>query len=196
MKLQVNELRLEGAERSISLSPGLNIITGPIASGKTTLVRYLRFLIGNSLGQLPIEARTKVVAVSGSVDLGDKSFLIMRPAVTTKTARVEIASGDETWRLPATAAPDGKTYVNWLLEHLDLPRVDVPSAPTRPDSDPTPVSINDYLLYSYLAQDELGFSVFGHRDSFRNIKRKYVFDITYGLGVGLKMSDSAVSEVT
>ena len=70
--------------------------------------------------------------------------------------------------------------MNWLLAHLDLPRVDVPSAPTRPGSDPTPVSINDYLLYSYLAQDELGFSVFGHRDSFKNIKRKYVFDITYG----------------
>ena len=163
LKLQVNEIRLEGADRSISLSPGLNIITGPIASGKTTLVRYLRFLLGSSLGQPPIEARTNVVAVSGSVDLADRSFLIMRPAVTTTTARVEIAGGDETWRLPAAAAPDGETYVNWLLAQLDLPRIDVPSAPTRPDSEPTPVSINDYLLYSYLAQDELGFSVFGCR---------------------------------
>ena len=35
-------------------------------------------------------------------------------------------------------------------------------------------------MYSYLAQDELGFSVFGHRDQQKNIKRKYVFDITYG----------------
>ena len=180
MRMQVNEIRLEGAHRSISLSPGLNIITGPIASGKTTLVRYLRFLLGSSLGQPPIEARTNVVAVSGSVDLAERSFLIMRPAVTTATARVEIASGDETWRLPASSSPDGETYVNWLLAQLDLPRIDVPSAPTKPDSDPTPVSINDYLLYSYLAQDELGFSVFGHRDPFKNIKRKYVFDITYG----------------
>lgn len=180
MKMQVNDIRLEGADRSISFSPGLNIITGPIASGKTTLVRYLRFLLGSSLGHPPIEARTNVVAVTGSVDLADKSFSIMRPAVTTRTARVEIAGGDETWRLPATSSPDGKTYVNWLLAQLDLPRIVVPSAPTRPDSDPTPVSISDYLLYSYLAQDELGFSVFGHRDSFKNIKRKYVFDITYG----------------
>ena len=35
-------------------------------------------------------------------------------------------------------------------------------------------------MYSYLAQEDLGFSVFGHRDPFKNIKRKYVFDITYG----------------
>ena len=180
MRMQVNEIRLDGADRSITFSPGLNIITGPIASGKTTLVRYLRFLLGGSLRHPPIEARTNVVAVSGSVDLADRSFLIMRPAVTTRNARVEIAGADETWRLPATASPDGKTYVNWLLAQLDLPRIEVPSAPTRPDSDPTPISINDYLLYSYLAQDELGFSVFGHRDPHKNIKRKYVFDITYG----------------
>ena len=56
----------------------------------------------------------------------------------------------------------------------------MPSAPSRPESDPTPVSINDYFSYSYLAQEELGFAVFGHRDPFRNIKRKYVFEITYG----------------
>ncbi len=180
MRLRVNDVSLEGADRSVSLSPGLNIITGPIASGKTTLVRYLRFLLGGSFRHAPIEARTNVVAVSGSVDLADKTFFIIRPAVTTATARVEIAGDDETWRLPATSAPDRQTYVNWLLAQLSLPQIDVPSAPTRPDSDPTPVSINDYLLYSYLAQDELGSSVFGHRDAFRNIKRKYVFDITYG----------------
>ena len=107
-------------------------------------------------------------------------FWIMRPAVTTVNARVEIAGREQTWRLPATSSSDGGTYVNWLLEHLDLPRIDVPTAPTKPDSDTTPVSINDYFLYSYLAQDELGFSVFGHRDPFKNIKRRYVFDITYG----------------
>lgn len=181
MRLQVDDIGLEGADRSVSLSPGLNIITGPIASGKTTLVRYLRFLLGGSLRQPPMEARTSVTAVSGSVILADRRFFVIRPAVTTATARVEIASGEETWRLPATSSPDGETYVNWLLAQLGLPQIDVPSAPTRPDSDPTPVSINDYFLYSYLAQDELGFSVFGHRDRHRNIKRKYVFDITYGL---------------
>ena len=35
-------------------------------------------------------------------------------------------------------------------------------------------------MYSYLAQNELGVSVFEHRDWIKNIKRKYVFDITYG----------------
>ena len=181
MRVQVNEITLVGADRTVSFEPGLNIVTGPIASGKTTLMRYLRFLLGGPLGQPPVEARANVTAVSASVELGDESFSIVRPAVSTASARVEVAGRDQAWRLPATSAADGQTYVNWLLRQLDLPRIDVPSAPTKPDSDTTPVSINDYFLYSYLHQDELGFSVFGHRDTFKNIKRRYVFDITYGL---------------
>ena len=180
MRVQVNEIALVGADRTVHFEPGLNIVTGPIASGKTTLMRYLRFLLGGSLSQLPVEARANVTAVSGSVELGDQSFSIVRPAVTTANARVEVAGRKQAWRLPATKAPDGETYVNWLLKQLDLPRIDVPSAPTKPESDTTPVTINDYFLYSYLHQDELGFSVFGHRDTFKNIKRRYVFDITYG----------------
>ena len=180
MKTQVHEISLDGGGRTVHLLPGLNIVTGPIASGKTTLVKYIRFLLGGSMGRLPKEARSNVTAVAGSVDLNGTSFSIVRPAVTTATAGVEIASEDRTWRLPAVSSPDGETYATWLLEQLDLPRIDVPSAPTRPESDPTPVSIKDYFLYSYLAQEDLGFSVFGHRDAFKDIKRKYVFDITYG----------------
>ena len=180
MKTEVHEIRLHGANRHIEFSPGLNIITGPIASGKTTLVRYIRFLLGGPLGSLPREAKANVSAVSGSFDLADTTYSIVRRAVTTTTARVEIASPNRTWRLPAHSAPDGRTYVNWMLQALDLPRLEVPSAPTRPESDPTPVTINDYLLYSVLTQDELGFAVFGNRDTFKNIKRKYVFEIVYG----------------
>ena len=177
---QVSEIVLEGAGRKLALNPGLNIVAGPIASGKTTFVRYLRFLLGGSLGQPPKEARESVTAVSGTVNLNGRSFLIARPAVSTPNARVEIAGDDRTWRLPAYSSLDGNTYANWLLQQLELPRIEVPSAPTKPDSDPTSISIRDYFLYSYLAQDELGFSVFGHRDHFKDIKRKYVFEITYG----------------
>ena len=177
---QVGEIVLVGAGRELALNPGLNIVAGPIASGKTTFVRYLRFLLGGSLGQPPKEARSCVTAVSGTVNLNGKSFLIARPAVSTRNARVEIAGDDRTWRLPAYSSLDGNTYTNWLLQQMELPRIEVPSAPTKPDSDPTPISIGDYFLYSYLAQDELGFSVFGHRDPFKDIKRKYVFEVAYG----------------
>jgi hypothetical protein len=179
VRLRIERVELAGADRAVEFSEGLNIITGPIATGKTTLVRLLRFLIGASLGNLPPEAKQTVSTVSGRIVLGDQSYSVVRPAVSTNTARVEIAGDTDSLRLPAASA-DGLTYTEWLLEKLDLPRLRVPSAPTRPDSEPTPVTINDYLLYTHLSQEDLGFSVFGHRDTFKNIKRRYVFDIIYG----------------
>jgi len=103
--------------------------------------------------------------------------------VTSRAARVDIAGPEEALRLPVSQV-DGtsrETYVRWLLERLDLPRLEVPSAPTKPESEPTPVSLQDYLLYCTLPQDEIGFAVCGHRDPFKNIKRKYVFEILYGM---------------
>lgn len=183
MKVQIESISLEGASRTVRFSEGLNIITGPIASGKTTFFRLIRGILGGSLENLALEARSSVQAIASKVKIGSASFSILRPAVTTRTALVEIAGGKEALRLPfaqATTASE-ETYLHWLLRQLDLPRIDVPSAPSRPESEPTPVSVNDYLLYCVLSQSEIGLSVFGHADPFKNIKRKYVFEIAYGI---------------
>lgn len=180
MRTAVERIDLVGTSRCVTFRPGLNIVTGPIASGKTTLVNLVRFLLGGKLGSLPPEARQAVTAVSGSLALGKTTYSVVRPAVTTSSARVDLASDDAAWRLPASGRREGETYASWLLERLSLPRLEVPSAPTKPDSDSTPVSIRDYWLYSFMSQKELGFEIFGHKDPFKNIKRKYVFDIVYG----------------
>ncbi|NIN00187.1 MAG: hypothetical protein GTO24_19550 [candidate division Zixibacteria bacterium] len=183
MRVRINSLALEGTSRRIKFEPGLNIVTGPIASGKTTLLRLARALLGTPLDNLPPEAREAVTAISGELVLGSSVYSVLRSAVTTRTARVDIAGEAEAFRLPVSQVDreSETTYVRWLLDRLGLPRLEVPSAPTKPESEPTPISLNDYLLYCTLPQDEIGFSVFGHSDPFRNIKRKYVFEIVYGL---------------
>lgn len=180
MRVSIERVHLLGADRTVAFRGGLTIIVGPIATGKSTLVTLLRFLLGGKLGTLPPETKETVNAISGQVFLSDGSFSIVRPVVTTPTAKVDIASDQGTWRLPAASAPQGDTYLSWLLDRLSLPRLKVPSAPTKPESESTPVSIRDYWLYSYLSQKELGFEVFSHKDHFKNVKRKYVFDLVYG----------------
>jgi len=183
MRICVNSIELEGASRSVQFHPGLNVITGPIASGKTTLFRLIRSLLGGGLDNLPIEARKAVTSISGNIVLGQREYRVVRPAVTTRTTRVEIASDNVALRLPfAQADQESKlTYLEWLLGVLGLPKLEVPSAPTKPESEPTPVTLNDYLLYCAINQEDIGFSVFGHNDPFKNIKRRYVFEIVYGL---------------
>ena len=183
MRVRIASLALEGTRRRVMFTPGLNVITGPIATGKTTLLRFARALLGAPPEHLPHEARSAVTGILGEIILGSRSYSIMRPSVTTRTARVDLAGDGEALRLPVVQAErEGElTYVRWLLDRLDLPRLEVPSAPTKPESEPTPISLNDYLLYCTITQEELGFSVFGHQDPFKNIKRKYVFEIVYGI---------------
>jgi predicted nucleic acid-binding Zn-ribbon protein len=45
----------------------------------------------------------------------------------------------------------------------------------------SPITINDWLLYCIVTGDELDTQVFGHRDAFRDLKRRWVFEIAYGL---------------
>lgn len=190
LRVRINRIFLAGTERTLDLAPGLNIITGPIATGKTTMLRLCQALVGGSLADLPAEARRGIQAIHGELVLGDETYTIIRQAVTTTTAPVEIAGRDFSARIPVyqPTPTSRETYTRWLLDALKLPRLSVPSRPTQLDSEPTPVTARDYFLYCSLRQDEIGESVFGHRDPFKNIKRRYVFQVIYGL-LSLEIAD-------
>ncbi|MFE3409185.1 AAA family ATPase [Streptomyces mirabilis] len=181
--LQIDYMRLVGANREIQFNPDLSIIQGEIATGKSTLLRLMRAFLGAVPKSLPPEV-SYVSSITGRLETGTGEWLISRPRVTTQTAKVDIAGTDAALRLPAVKN-DGtadKTYSQWMLEQIGLPIVEVPTSRTRPESSEyVPVSINDWLSYSLIPGAEIDNMVFGHRDPFRNNKRRYVFEIAFGL---------------
>jgi AAA domain-containing protein len=183
LRVRLETLRLVGTDRVVEFKPGLNIVTGPISSGKTTLLRLCQGIFGSSLSNFPPEARAHINALAAQVLIGESNFSVVRPFTSTPTAKVDIAGDNLTIRLPALQldASASSTYGQWLLKTLRLPVVKVPSAPSRVDSEPSPLSINDFFLYCVLSQDEIDKSVFSHHDYFTNIKRKYVFEVLYGI---------------
>ncbi|MBZ5530337.1 MAG: AAA family ATPase [Acidobacteriia bacterium] len=183
MKVALNQISLVGTDRKVAFEPGLNIITGPIASGKSTLLRLCRGLLGAGLDNLIPEVREHVNALAGDLLIGDSHISIVRLAVSTKTAKVDIATGSSALRLPAMEReyPGQRTFGDWLLEEMHYPALRVPTAPSKPESESSPLTINDFFLYCHLTQQEIDQSVFGHQDPFKNIKRKYVFEVIYGI---------------
>ncbi len=182
MRLRIESIRLIGADRHFQFEPGLNIIVGSIATGKTTLQRCMRGLLGSGLENFSHEAKKAITSIAGELLIGDQKYDVVRPFTSTRTAIVDVAGNTEAYRLPALqlTANYATTYGNWLLRKLELPIMEVPSAPTQPDSSSSPVTINDYLMYCTLQQGEIDNNVFGHTDTYKNIKRKYVFEILYG----------------
>lgn len=182
MRLRINRISLIGGEREYDFGPGLNLIEGPVATGKTTLLRFIRGLIGGSFSDFPREARQSISSVGGELTIEDDKFAIVRPFKTTVDAKVDIAGDKAALRLPfrKSSTVSELTYSRWLLRLLGLPEIDVPLSQSNPEADLSPVTINDYLMYCYLRQDEIDNNVFGHTHPFRNNKRKHVFNILYG----------------
>ncbi|MBP5888796.1 MULTISPECIES: hypothetical protein [Streptomyces] len=184
MRLRIEELTLVGTSRTIRFEPGMNAIVGSMSGGKTATVSCLRALLGADVKVVP-ELRGR--SISGIVLIGERRFRIVRQLVSTSTAKVDIAEigGQQgLWRLPASELQAGydQTFRNWWLDMLDLPAIRVPRAPTDDASPLVPVTISDYLMYCVLKQKEIDTSVFGTPDNnHKNIKRKYVFEILYGL---------------
>lgn len=193
--LRLNRVDLVGAYRDVKLLPGLNIVRGDITTGKTTFVRLIRALLGAIPNGLPPETAS-IRSISADLILGDRGWQVLRPMVTTKDTPVEVAEktadlrGSLEDRAPeildpgvALRLPAAGTggFGEFLLQQVGVPVVFVPRARQDPTSDLSPLTINDWLNYCIVTGDELDAQVFGHRDVFRNHKRRWVFEILYSL---------------
>lgn len=183
-RLQLQQVELVGGSRQVPFLPGLNIIQGHITTGKTTFVRLIRALLGTLPDDLPPEVEY-VSAIRGRVVLGDSSWILYRPRTSTARALVDIVEdlpdrGRQAVVLSLPVSGQGQTYSMFLLEHLSLPVVSVPSARSRPTESLSPVSMTDWLGYCIVPGDELDTQVFGHQHPFRDGKRRWVFQLAYG----------------
>jgi hypothetical protein len=183
-RLEIAEVELVGGGRRVGFTPGFNIIQGDITTGKTTLVRLIRAMLGTVPSELPPEVEY-VTAVRGNVRLGDRSWQIYRPRTTTQDALVEVSerqpqAGREPLSLRLPAAGKDRTYSVFLLDQLGIPAVSVPQARSMPTGTLAPVTMTDWLGYCVVTGDELDTQVFGHQREYRNRKRRWVFELAYG----------------
>ncbi|WP_018791461.1 ATP-binding protein [Salinispora arenicola] len=183
-RLELIKVDLVGGGREVSFNPGLNLIIGDITTGKTTLVRLIRTLLGTMPNGLPPEV-DHVHAVRGHVMLGSNAWQIYRPRTTTSDALVEVSEvhpdpDREVIALRLPVARADRTYSTFLLNQLHIPAISVPQARTEPTGTLTPVTMTDWLGYCIITGDELDTEVFGHKRQWRNVKRRWVFELAYG----------------
>src|SRR5579884_1507379 len=62
-QLQVDSIDLVGGDRQVELLPGLNVVLGPIATGKSTFVKLLRALFTSIPDDLAPEVTANVTAL-------------------------------------------------------------------------------------------------------------------------------------
>ncbi|MGC0403360.1 RNA polymerase-binding transcription factor DksA [Streptomyces sp. SAI-126] len=184
-RLMVLELDLVGGNRRVILGPGLNFVHGTITTGKTTFVRLIRALLGTVPDDLPAE--TSVIdSLKATICTAGKVWVVNRPLTTTRTAPVDVVESNPpaneegiAIRLPAAGA--SASFGRFLQDQLGIPAVSVPQAKSKPAGNLTSVTMTDWLGYCIVTGDEIDSQVFGHLHPFRNQKRKWIFELAYGL---------------
>jgi hypothetical protein len=183
-RLELHDVELINGYRDVSFHPGLNIIHGDITTGKTTMVRLLRGLLGTLPDRLAPEVR-QLAALRGRVSTGERTWNIYRPRTSSDAALVEISEADlPVGREPSTrrvpVAGQESSYSNFLLEQLSIPAVVVPQARKKVTQGKRAVSMTDWLGYCIITGDELDSMVFGHKHPFRDQQRHWIFELIYG----------------
>jgi hypothetical protein len=182
--LELERVELSGADRNIHFHSGFNIIFGDITTGKTTLVRLIRALLGTMPSALAPEVGY-ISAITGMVTVGGHQWQIYRPRTTSPGALVEISelypdANREALSFRLPVAGSSRSYSTFLLDQLKIPVVSVPTARSEPTGNLSPVTMTDWLGYCIITGDELDTQVFGHLRTWRDLKRRWIFELVYG----------------
>tara|TARA_Y100000034_G_C6900841_1_gene416625 strand:+ start:637 stop:2640 length:2004 start_codon:yes stop_codon:yes gene_type:complete len=207
----INHLIVVGRKKNykVDFNPGVNIIYGDSATGKSSILNLIDYLLGAKHFSLypEIEAVARYAVLD--VTLNDDRYTIRRdifdaakPIEVFPCDYLKIDEFNPTKYLPNFKEnpkyPSLGFYSEFLFGALNYSNVKIKEAPTKDDSKLVRLSFRDLFKYCYVDQDELGSKKFLRPDSYQLQVRfgevfKYIFNT---LDSNLSSLDKQVSDKT
>lgn len=195
----IEKLVFSGSRKNyiIPLKPGLNIIYGDSATGKSSILECINYLFGSSKFIFDEEIEAAVSFVMMQVTLGESTFVVKRD-IFDAGAEVEVyAANLESYhqvfpkKLSANYGKNGTDgfLSDFYLSALGMPIVSMRQAPTKVDSEIVRLSFRDVFKFCYLKQDEVGTKFLLSQGSYAGVKNKETFKYIFNL------LDTAISDL-
>ncbi len=180
--MQINSVTLRTAAhtREFQFGPGVTLLSGPVGTGKSSLLELIKFALGGD-GEIKPTVRKFSRRVSIDILMAESHLVLGRDVGSNTIDVTDAVTGD---RLATWSARKSKLLPlasEQLLKTLGLPALRMPRSRKNPATPTVPLSFFDIYRYVYVRQAEIDDSVVRHTDHFVDPKRRAVFEILYGL---------------
>lgn len=165
----VNQLVVVGRRKNyeVNFNPGVNIIYGDSATGKSSIVNLIDYLLGaKSFDLYPeIEASARYAALDVTLnedrytikrDIFDPNGLIeVYPCPFEKVEQYPCKKYQPNFQ-KSSGSGDAGYFSDFLLDALNLQNIRLKESPSKDDSKLVRLSFRDLFKYCYVDQDNLG----------------------------------------
>jgi hypothetical protein len=160
----------------------LTVLAGPTGVGKTTLLELVKFGFGGD-GLLAPVVLQSVNDVTLDVSIGDSRLRLSRSIDERKRKNVRVVDLVTQERLPDHHLDTGQPNLNaLLLNTLGFAEGMRAAARTGTSSNAgARITFNDIFTFLYVPQSEINRDIAHSQDSYRESKRKAVFELLFGL---------------
>ncbi|USQ77806.1 AAA family ATPase [Ornithinimicrobium cryptoxanthini] len=182
-RLVIESLEVRTDTRSVTyvFRTGVNAVTGPVGSGKSSMLELLKYSLGGSAKVMPA-VRDNVQSVKVKFRAGDEHWEFTRALRSHVVQVFDLKTQESLGEWAATNRQNSRKVGPALLDALGLPPDwRIPKSRKNPTDETVPVSFWDVHKYLYLDQNSIDASVIGHKDANLNNKRIAVFELIYGL---------------
>ncbi|MFF7468285.1 hypothetical protein [Streptomyces sp. NPDC008092] len=170
-------------EKTYRFDRPTTVITGPIGTGKSSLLMLFKHVLGGTAMLTPA-VRDHVLSVQAEIVAGAERLVLRRTIEGDTANTVDLLdprslSLERTLPLRSTDS-SGPTLSDHLLDALGFPRVQI-AARREGVARPQNLTFNDLYAYVYLQAREIDRQVVGHLDSWFEPKRKELFRLMFTL---------------
>ncbi len=190
-RLQINRLYLASPARSyeVQFHPGVNLISGPITTGKSSILELIDYALGASNAP-GYEELSKCSDVLLELEVGGELLTFQRnlkaptaKALLYECSLDEVLKGGQPYEELAPKHVKSSPSISLaVLERLGIGEFQVKRAPTQEASETNSFSLRDLLRLMYINQDRMGAKVsFFETDPARAIKWRAGFEIVHDI---------------
>lgn len=199
----IHQLVVVGTRKNytVNFNAGVNIIYGDSATGKSSILDLIDYLLGSKKFDLYPEITAAARYAVLDVTLNEVRYTIKReifdpsrPIEVYPCSFAEIEKFAVKKYLPtfqrSSKYSEMEFFSDFLLSALNLTNLKIKQAPTKDDSDLVRLSFRDLFKYCYVDQDELGSKKYMRSDNYAlQIKNAEVFKYLFNA------LDSQISEI-